>query len=256
MSTRQNSSCDRRHSCPDDSTTNLDDAELSLFRITTAVEAKSFTDGVRLRTYSPLKPEAADEDHDSKNVILPWMGFGTYRLGRTETIPAVLQALAVGYRAIDTAFIYGGEKTETLVGQAIQQAMAQGIIQSRRDVFITTKHWRNYHGYEPTLQCLNLSLRRLSVDYIDLYLMHWGGPAWSTMNREKGNLEQDPWHYATTCESDMATVRAETWRAMEDALRQKKVRSIGVSNFTVQHLQTLRKTATTWPPAVNQVEFQ
>jgi diketogulonate reductase-like aldo/keto reductase len=168
----------------------------------------------------------------------------------------VLDALEVGYRAIDTAFIYGGEKTEALVGQAIQQAIAKGIIQSRKEVFITTKHWRKYHGYEPTLQCLNLSLRRLAVDVIDLYLMHWAGPAWSTMNREKKYVEQDPWHYATTCESDMAAMRAETWRAMEDALRQGKVRSIGVSNFTVQHLQTLQKSATIWPPAVNQVEFQ
>lgn len=234
----------------------------SLFHITTAAKAQSFTDGVRLASLLATENTNSNENHGHSgddlpvDVIMPWMGFGTYRLGRTETIPAVLQALEVGYRAIDTAFIYGGEKTEALVGQAIQQAIERGIIRAREEVFLTTKHWRKYHGYELTQQCLKQSLRRLSVEFVDLYLMHWGGPAWSTMNREKQYVEQNPWHYATTSESDMAAVRAETWRVMEDALRQGKVRSIGVSNFTVQHLQTLKKTATIWPPAVNQVEFQ
>lgn len=118
-----------------------------------------------------------------------------------------------------------------------------------------TKHWRKYHGYDVTLECLRLSLSRLQVDYVDLYLIHWPGPAYSTMNRRNDVLEeQGPWAYATTKEDDMVKVRAETWRAMEDALKEGKVKAIGVSNFTIRHLETLKKTAKIWPPAVNQVE--
>ena len=212
------------------------------FQETTASVATSLTHGIRL--YSP---------HD--NVIMPWIGYGTYRLGKDQAEKATLQAIQSGYRAIDTAFIYGGETTESLVGQAIQSAIQSGTIQSREDLFITTKHWRKYHGYEPTLECLRLSLERLQVDSIDLWLMHWPGPAWTTMNRRNDLVADDPWHYSTTSHKDMAHLRSETWRAMEDACRQGRVRAIGVSNMTVQHLKTLKQTATLWPPAVNQVEL-
>lgn len=75
------------------------------------------------------------------------------------------------------------------------------------------------------------------------------------MNRKKSEMElHGKWHYAAQKKEDMVSVRAETWRAMEDALKAGKVRAIGVSNFTVLHLETLKKTATVWPPAVNQVE--
>lgn len=184
------------------------------------------------------------------------MGFGTYRLGKEQAEAAVLQAIKCGYRAIDTAFIYGGEATEKLVGQAIQKALNEGIISSRAELFVTTKHWRKYHGYEPTLKCIGMSLKRLQLPYVDLWLMHWPGPAWSTMNRLKSVQALDPWHYAATTPENMAAQRAETWRGMEEALRRGLCRSIGVSNFSVAHLETLKTTAVVWPPAVNQVEFQ
>ena len=189
-------------------------------------------------------------------VIMPWLGFGTYRLGKEQAKHAVAQALECGYRAIDSAFIYGGETTEKLVGEAVRDALERGVIHSRNEVFITTKHWRKYHGYEPTLQCLKLSLKRLQVDFVDLYLMHWPGPAWKTMHRKKEVVETDPWHYAVTESTEMVSVRAETWRAMEDAVKKGLCRAIGVSNMKVGHLEELKKTATLWPPAVNQVEFQ
>jgi len=218
------------------------------FRATSAAEATCLTDGVQLVSFAG----AVKEDP----VIMPWMGFGTYRLGKEQAQTAVRQALECGYRAIDTAFIYGGETTERLVGQAVKEAVERGVLESRDAVFITTKHWRKYHGYEPTLQCLNLSLKRLQTEYVDLWLMHWPGPAWTTMHRKKEVVESDPWHYASTDATEIEAVRAETWRAMEDAVRQGKCRAIGVSNMTVQHLKTLKKTAIMWPPAVNQVEFQ
>ena len=112
-----------------------------------------------------------------------------------------------------------------------------------------------------------MSLKALRVERIDLWLMHWPGPAYWTMSRSKALLEQHgPWHFALGADhrpnpvaghtpEGMAALRAETWRAMEWALDQGKVRAIGVSNCTVAHLETLRRTAKHWPPAVNQVEF-
>jgi aldehyde reductase len=163
--------------------------------------------------------------------------------------------LKQGYRCIDTAFIYGGETTETQVGLAIQDALQQGILGDRKDLVIQTKHWRNYHGYEPTLQCLELSLKRLQVEWIDVWLMHWPGPAWNTMGRRKDVIAKDgPWQYASHSKDDLPMLRAETWRAMEKALEEGKVKAIGVSNFSVAHLERLKQTATIWPPAVNQIE--
>jgi diketogulonate reductase-like aldo/keto reductase len=211
----------------------------SSFTATTSSKARSLTDGVEL----------------SENVVMPWVGFGTYRLGKTKSYQATLEALQSGYRAIDTAFIYGGETTEREVGRALQDAFIEDNLLKRQDVFVITKHWRKFHGYEPTLTCLNLSLKRLQLDHIDLYLMHWPGPAWNTLHRKKDEIDKyGSWHYAATSQEDMVNVRAETWRAMEDALKQGKVRAIGVSNFSIQHLETLKLTATIWPPVVNQVE--
>jgi hypothetical protein len=198
------------------------------FQERSAADASTLTDGVRLS--SP---------HD--DVIMPWIGYGTYRLGKEQAFTATLQALESGYRAIDTAFIYGGETTETKVGQAIQTAIQKGIVKSRDEIFMTTKHWRKYHGYEQSLECLRLSLERLQVDYVDLWLMHWPGPAWTTMNRQNDVVDEDPWHYSITSPADMARLRSEMWRAMEDACRQGLVRAIGVSNMTTQHLKTFKR---------------
>ena len=222
------------------------------FRATeTADQATSLTDGVLLASSSAAASRNA--------VILPWMGFGTYKLGKEIAYQAVLDALSCGYRCIDTAFIYGGETTERLVGEALQTALKKKIVRDRQEVFVVTKHWRKYHGYDATWECLNLSLKRLQLSYADLYLMHWPGPAWKTMNRRKDLIaENGAWFYAADHCKDpakMVQVRSETWRAMEDALKEGKARSIGVSNFSVSHLKALKETATIWPPVVNQVEF-
>eukprot|EP00793_Prasinoderma_coloniale_P002428 PRCOL_00001909-RA len=171
---------------------------------------------------------------------------------------ATLAALRAGYRGIDTAFVYGGEKTEREVGAALRAALDEGVLRSREDVCVTTKQWRKYHGYAETLKCLDTSLRRLDLEWVDLYLMHWPGPAYSTMNRRKDMIERHgAWYYAKEGHSaaSMPALRAETWRAMEDAKRAGKCRAIGVSNCTVAHLEALKRTAREWPPAVNQVEM-
>ncbi len=165
---------------------------------------------------------------------MPIVGFGTYKFkGAGAAQRAVLEALKSGYRLIDTAFVYGGEKTEAECGKAIRSS---GI--PRSDVFLITKQWRAYHGYDETKQCLELSLSRLGVDYVDLYLMHWPGPAYHTMGKSKAKIEASPegaFVYARKGhERDkIKSLRAETWRAMEDLYRAGKCRAIGVSNFTV-----------------------
>ena len=190
-----------------------------------------------------------------RGVQMPWVGFGTYRLGASSAKAATLLALRAGYRLIDTAYIYAGEKCEPEVGKAIKAAIDGGVLASREELFVVTKHWRKHHGYDETLACLGRSLARLQVEYVDLWLMHWPGPAWSTMNRRNDELAaHGPWHYAVAGHGrdEIAALRAETWRAMEDALDKGQCRAIGVSNFTVAHLESLKRTARVWPPAVNQ----
>lgn len=216
----------------------------SSFRQTTVANANRLTDGFNLST------------NKTNSVILPFIGYGTYKLGKEIARSKTLEALQQGYRCIDTAFIYGGETIERQVGLAIQDAIDEGVLENgRKDLFLITKHWRKYHGYEPANKCLNLSLKRLQLDYIDLWLMHWPGPAWNTMSRRKDLIaEHGKWYYAVHSEKEIPRLRAETWRAMEDAVKSGKVKAIGVCNFSIQHLERLKETATIWPPAVNQIE--
>jgi diketogulonate reductase-like aldo/keto reductase len=219
----------------------------SAFRVTSASEASSLTDCARLFGGGPDQPP----------VLMPWMGYGTYRLGAAQACKAVAAALDCGYRQIDTAYIYSGEKTEAEVGKALASAFEAGTV-AREDVFVTTKHWRKFHGYAPALGCLERSLRRLQLDYVDCWMMHWPGPAWSTMSRSNEALEtHGPWHYALEGhgQDEIVALRAETWRAMEEALRRGQARSIAVSNFNVAHLEALKRTANIWPPSINQVEM-
>lgn len=191
-------------------------------------------------------------------VLMPWIGFGTYRLGKAKVVSATKEALRVGYRQIDTAFIYGGETTETLVGQAIRQAIQEGIVQNRQEIFITTKQWRSYHGYDKTSKNLQLSLKRLNVDCIDLWLMHHPGPAWKRITKTTGKDDHDEddednmWKHTihganVQSAADMDRIRADTWKAMEDAYEQGKVRAIGVCNMTVDQLERLRHGARICP---------
>ena len=114
-----------------------------------------------------------------------------------------------------------------------------------------------FHGYEETTKCLAQSLRRLGVDKVDLLLMHWPGPGYSAMGRSKERIRKEGIEcYFKKGHEDIAAVRLETWRAMEDAYLAGKCRAIGVSNFSADHLSKLL----TWDklrvkPAVNQIEL-
>lgn len=151
---------------------------------------------------------------------IPLIGLGVYKSeAGGECYNAVLHALKVGYRHIDTAQFYQNEED---VGQAV---IDSGI--PRNEVFITTKLWLSEFGYQKATNAINLSLSKLKTHYVDLVLLHAPG---------------DP------------LLRIETWKALEDLKKASKLRDIGVSNFGIPHLEKLAMT-TTIPPAVNQIEI-
>ena len=152
----------------------------------------------------------------NNGVMMPAVGFGVYQIPKSETTQAVLDALEVGYRLIDTAASYFNEKE---VGNAIVQS---GI--KREDVFITSKLWVQDYEYEDALKAFDNSLKALGVDYIDLYLLH----------KPYGN------YYAT-------------WRALEKLHREGLIRAIGVTSFSNERLQDLFLHNEV-KPALNQLE--
>ncbi|CAH8283913.1 diketogulonate reductase-like aldo/keto reductase [Mariniflexile fucanivorans] len=157
---------------------------------------------------------------------IPIVGFGTYKSTEQEGIESVKSAIAQGYSLIDTAAAYGNEDA---VGKGIK---ASGV--SREDVYVTTKLWRESLGYESTKKEFEKSLKRLNLDYIDLYLIHWPANAKNYDNWQQTN--------------------ADSWRAMEQLQAEGKIKSIGVSNFFQEHLEALFETAQVLP-AINQIEF-
>ncbi|WP_026174156.1 aldo/keto reductase [Effusibacillus pohliae] len=152
-------------------------------------------------------------------VEMPWLGLGVWRVKEGQEVEsAVRWAIEAGYRSIDTAAIYGNEVG---VGRAIRDAGVR-----REDLFITTKVWNADQGYESTLQAFEQSRKKLGLDYIDLYLIHW--PV-------KGKYKA-------------------TWKALEKLYKDGFVRAIGVSNFQIHHLQDVMADCEI-KPMVNQVEF-
>jgi diketogulonate reductase-like aldo/keto reductase len=154
----------------------------------------------------------------NNGVMIPMVGFGTWQLD-DETIcyNAVLDAVKAGYMSIDTAAIYGNEE---YVGRAIRDC---GV--PRDQLFITTKVWNRDQGYDSTLSAFDASMKRLGLDVLDLYLIHWPG----------------------------TELFVDTWRAMEKLYKDGRIRSIGVSNFLPHHLEELKKNCDV-VPAVNQIE--
>lgn len=152
---------------------------------------------------------------------MPALGLGVLRSSKEETPAAVETALKSGYRLIDTAAAYLNERE---VGEGIRRS---GV--DRSEIFVTTKLWLTHYGYESALRAFDSSLRKLGLDYLDLYLLHWPVPA-----------------------AFDATV--ESYRAAEKLLADGRVRAIGVCNFSPQHLTNLMARAKV-VPAVNQVEL-
>ena len=155
---------------------------------------------------------------------IPQLGYGTFRVPEGDDLAvAVKTAIQEGYRLIDTAAIYNNEAS---VGQGIREAINDGLV-TREELFITSKVWNDGISYEETLQAYDDALARMQLDYLDLYLLHWPGT----------NNDFIP-----------------QWQALETLYKDKRVKSIGVSNFHVHHLDKLLA-ETTIVPAVNQIEL-
>jgi diketogulonate reductase-like aldo/keto reductase len=145
---------------------------------------------------------------------IPLLGLGT----GTELQNAVKWALDCGYRLIDTAQFYDNE---LIIGQQISDSKIP-----REEIFITSKVWNDYQGYNKTLMAFEESITKLKVEYLDLYLIHW--PV------EESFLD--------------------TWKAMEDIYKSGRVKAIGVSNFSIEHLEKLLSVSNI-VPTINQIEF-
>jgi diketogulonate reductase-like aldo/keto reductase len=159
----------------------------------------------------------------NNGIEMPWLGLGVFKVEEgSELVEAVKAAVKHGYRSIDTAAVYANE---TSVGQGIREALADNGLK-REDLFVTSKVWNADLGYESTIAAYETSLKKLGLDYLDLYLIHW----------------------------PVAGKYKEAWRAMEQLYKDGRVKSIGVSNFQVHHLEDLMKDAEI-VPVVNQVEF-
>jgi diketogulonate reductase-like aldo/keto reductase len=149
------------------------------------------------------------------NLLIPKVGFGTWRIGGENfadasadpaSLAALRSAIELGYTHFDTAEMYAGGHSEELVGQAVRES---GL--PRTSLFITSKVWMSHLGYADVLRSCEASLRRLKLEYLDLYLIHWPAPLM--------NL-------------------AETFRALNQLVREGKVKHLGVSNFNLKQLKT------------------
>lgn len=155
----------------------------------------------------------------NNGIKMPYFGLGVFQMSEgKEVINSVKYALEIGYRHIDTAALY---ENEIGVGKAIKDT---GI--NREEIFVTTKVWNSDQGYERTLKAFEVSLRKLGLEYIDLYLIHW----------------------------PVKNKYVETWKALEYLYKNGKVKAIGVSNFFIHHIEDILQTAEIIP-MVNQVEF-
>ncbi len=155
---------------------------------------------------------------------MPLVGYGVFRVPEGEDLAeAVKTAIAKGYRSIDTAQVYRNEES---VGRGIRAAIEEGLV-TREELFITSKVWNDGLSYEETLAAYDSSLEKIGLDYLDLYLVHWPG---------------------------IDTNYLDVYKALEKIYQDGRVRSIGVSNFHVQHIEYLLKEATV-VPVINQIEF-
>lgn len=151
---------------------------------------------------------------------IPQLGFGVWQVPDDQATDAVSSALEAGYRHIDTAAIY---RNEAGTGKALA---ASGL--PREELFVTTKLWNSDHGYDDALRAIDVSLEKLGLEYVDLYLIHWPTPMYDQY--------------------------VEAWKAMEQIYADGKAKAIGVSNFRPAHLRRVIDEGTI-VPAINQIEL-
>ena len=154
----------------------------------------------------------------SNGIKMPLLGLGVYDMHNKEAEQAVLEALKIGYRLIDTAALYNNE---TEIGNAVKKS---GL--PREQLFVTTKVGDSNQGYDSTLKAYDARLKKLQMDYVDLYLVHW----------------------------PIKAKRKDTWLALEKLYTDKRVKAIGKANYLIPFLEELETYASV-VPVLNQVEF-
>jgi len=154
------------------------------------------------------------------SIDIPQLGFGVWQVPEDEVVAAVSTAIEVGYRSIDTARLYGNERG---TGEAIAKSSVP-----REELFVTTKVWNDDQGFDKTLTAFDASMKRLGLDTLDLFLIHWPAP------------EQDAY--------------VDTWKGLLRLREEGRVRAVGVCNFQIPHLRRLLD-ETGELPAINQVEL-
>ena len=154
------------------------------------------------------------------SIDIPQLGFGVWQVPEDEVVAAVSTAIEVGYRSIDTARLYGNERG---TGEAIAKSSVP-----REELFVTTKVWNDDQGFDKTLTAFDASMKRLGLDTLDLFLIHWPAP------------EQDAY--------------VDTWKALLRLREEGRVCAVGVCNFQIPHLRRLLD-ETGELPAINQVEL-
>lgn len=163
-------------------------------------------------------------------VKIPGLGFGVWQISPLHTAKCVRTAIKAGYRNIDTAEGYMNEKG---VGEGVRQAMEE-YGRKREEIFVSTKLWNSHRGYDKAMKAFEVSLKKLGLEYLDLYLIHW--PAVSR------------WH------DDWREINWSTWKAFEELYRDGRIKAIGVSNFLAHHVQALTEDSDI-KPMVNQIEY-
>ncbi|KAH8776710.1 aldo/keto reductase [Diaporthe sp. PMI_573] len=177
----------------------------------------------------------------NNGLTLPAVGLGTWQSKPNEVKNAVELALKSGYRHVDAAAVYDNEKE---VGEGIK---ASGV--PRKDIFLTSKLWNTHHKGEDVERAVDTSLADLQTDYLDLYLIHW-----PVSFRRINDTERFPIDEQTFGVDVIDVPIIETWRAMEALVKKGKIRTIGVSNFSIAKINEIWDAAEI-KPAVNQVEL-
>jgi len=212
-----------------------------------------------------------------EKIVVPQLGFGTWKITGSQAQKSLCNALKAGYRHIDTAFVYQNEKALGQVLHAATSSVDSPVEKStekeqqqkkkeeesvfdpnttlrsdlevpkiqRNELFVTTKLWNTFHQKEHVLEACENSLRDLQLSYIDLFLIHW--PVAFSYHPSETHTSQG---------KNMPVALTETWHAMQELVQQGLVRHIGVSNFSVAQLaELLRHPDTSITPAVNQIEL-
>jgi alcohol dehydrogenase (NADP+) len=172
---------------------------------------------------------------------IPMLGLGTWKAATGEVYGAVTEAIKLGYRHIDCAWMYGNEIE---IGLAIKDAISDGIV-NREGLWVTSKLWNNSHGKENVIPALKQSLSDLQLDYLDLYLIHW-----PIALKPEIKMPTKAEHYLSLNDFPIAN----TWQGFEDAVNLGLTKHIGVSNFSVKKIKDLMAVCEI-KPEVNQIEL-